>query len=488
MKKWFKTALVVFIAFVSGILGSIASEKYRSANKAELPEDQLGLEMSKSDDESPYHRAVRSVTEVENNSFINASEKSTPSVVYIKTVSKTKIQASPFDWFFNPYGERSQITTGTGSGVIISNDGYIVTNNHVISGAQDITVILNQRKREYKAQLVGIDPSTDLALLKIEATGLSFLKFANSDDVKIGEWVIAVGNPFNLTSTVTAGIVSAKGRNLNIVNNKFPIESFIQTDAAINPGNSGGALVNLQGNLIGINTAIASKTGSYAGYGFAIPSNIANKIVKDLIEFGKVQRGFAGLVVKDINYSLQQEKGIALDNGVYISSVIEDSPAENSGFKIGDIIYQIGDKTINSKADYDEVLAYYRPADEILFKIQRGNTKKSIKSKLISEEATLKLLRKNTITSTELGADFTPINNALKERYGIGQGVRVTSIKRGYIARLGIREGFIITKYNGKQYNDAESLINAMKSDRKKINIEGYDASGGFRRMSYIGY
>lgn len=424
----------------------------------------------------------------ENNSFVAASNKSTPAVVYIKTVSKTQVQSNPFDWFFNPYSSRSQVMTGTGSGVIISKDGYIVTNNHVINGAQTITVILNQRKREYKAELIGVDPSTDLGLLKIEANNLPSLTFGNSDDVSVGEWVLAVGNPFNLTSTVTAGIVSAKGRNINIVNNKFPIESFIQTDAAINPGNSGGALVNLEGQLVGINTAIASKTGSYSGYGFAIPANIANKIVKDLIEFGKVQRGFTGVSVQDIDYTLQKEKSISVDKGVYISGVLEDGPAESAGLEVGDIITAINGKAIDSKANYDEVISYYRPGDALVIKYVHNEQTKTANLKLQTEEANQKLIRKYTVHSEELGADFTPITKAEKTRYGINSGIRVSSVQRGYIARMGINDGFIITKYNGKDYNNAEDLIKAMLSKRGRIEIEGIGPNGGRRKMSFYGY
>jgi len=443
-------------------------------------------------DHSGHTNNVRNVNNlsslIENNSFVEASKKSTPAVVYIKTISKSTVQRSPFDWFFDPYSGRSQVVSGTGSGVIISKDGYIVTNNHVIRGAQSITVILNQRKREYKATLIGVDPSTDLALLKIEADNLPSLPFGNSDEVQIGEWAIAVGNPFNLTSTVTAGIVSAKGRNINIVNNKFPIESFIQTDAAINPGNSGGALVNLKGELIGINTAIASKTGSYSGYGFAIPANIANKIVKDLIEFGKVKRGFTGLTVQDIDYALQMEKKISIDKGVYVSGLLEDGPAAKSAIEIGDVIVAINNKAIDSKSNYDEVLSYYRPGDEVTVKIDRNAVNKTVKLKLQSQEENLKLIRKYTKHSDELGADFTPITKIDKERLGIKSGVRITAVQRGYIARMGITDGFIVTSYNGKTYNKAEDLIEAMKDQKGRIEIEGVDINGGRRKMSFYGY
>ncbi len=312
--------------------------------------------------------------------------------------------------------------------------------------------------------------------------------FGNSDEVEVGEWVLAVGNPFNLTSTVTAGIVSAKGRNINIVNNKFPIESFIQTDAAINPGNSGGALVNLKGELIGVNTAIASKTGSYSGYGFAIPANIANKIVKDLIEYGKVKRGFTGVTVQDIDYTLQKEKSIFIDKGVYVAGLLEDGPAEKAGMRVGDIITAINDKAIDSKANYDEVISYYRPSNELEVKYLRNNVNKTVKIKLQTEEENTQLIRKYTIHSDDLGADFTPISKAEKTLYGISDGIRVNAVQRGYIARMGINDGFIITKYNGKSYSKAEDLIAAMTVKRGRIEIEGIGPNGGRRKMSFYGY
>jgi S1-C subfamily serine protease len=241
--------------------------------------------------------------------FVKASRASTPAVVFIKTVSTVEYRSSYWFWDFDPFGSRGQVSS-SGSGVIVSKDGYIVTNNHVIQGADKISVVLSRNKKEYPARVIGKDPSTDLALLKIEAGDLPAIVFGNSDVLETGEWVLAVGNPFNLTSTVTAGIVSAKGRNINIVNNQFPIESFIQTDAAINPGNSGGALVNLNGELVGINTAIASNTGSYSGYGFAIPANMVAKIVKDFIEFGSVQRGFPGMSTEDLSNAALQTQGM----------------------------------------------------------------------------------------------------------------------------------------------------------------------------------
>jgi S1-C subfamily serine protease len=278
-----------------------------------------------------------------NTNFTIAAAKTVPAVVHIKVTQEQQSDANYFDPFRDFFGEgyggfnfgQRGPAVGSGSGVIISSDGYIVTNNHVVKGADKIEVVLNDR-RSFKGKIVGVDPNTDLALIKIEATNLQFVTYGNSDDVKIGEWVLAVGNPFNLTSTVTAGIVSAKGRNINIIGENgstsaFPIESFIQTDAAVNPGNSGGALVNTNGELIGINTAIASQTGTYAGYAFAVPVNLVKKVMDDLLEFGKVQRAFLGVQITEINSEVAKEKGLSSTSGIYVAKVNNESAAEAAG-------------------------------------------------------------------------------------------------------------------------------------------------------------
>jgi len=480
-KNWI---VLVLVAFFAGLFGSLSTRIFSKMDPVNDYSSKLDNEQLNNQFRKVNFNAANAVGSVD---FIEASKNSTPTVVFIKTVSQSAANTNPFSWFFDPYGSQGRAISSTGSGVIISKDGYIVTNNHVVQGADKLTVILNQKKKEFTAKLIGTDPSTDLALLKIDAQDLPFVAFANSDNVQIGEWVLAVGNPFNLTSTVTAGIVSAKGRNINIVDNQFPIESFIQTDAAINPGNSGGALVNLEGKLIGINTAIASNTGSYNGYGFAIPSNIVNKIVKDFIEFGRVQRGFTGLTIEDIDFKLQEKQNINLDYGVYVNDVIEESTADKAGIRVGDIIIALGDKSIGSKSSYDEHLSYYRPNDEITLTIVRKGETKKVKVKLVSEQSTIELLRKNTIYSTDLAADFTPLTAAEKEKYKIS-GVKVTGINRGPIAQMGISEGFIITKYNGVAYDNAAKLIEAMKNRKGRIEVEGVGPDGGKRFLSFYGY
>lgn len=269
---------------------------------------------------------------------------------------------------------------------------------------------MNNNKQSYKAKVIGTDPSTDLALLKIDANNLPHVVLGNSDQVQVGEWVLAVGNPFNLTSTVTAGIVSAKGRNINIVNNQFPIESFIQTDAAINPGNSGGALVDLEGKLIGINTAIASNTGSYNGYGFAIPVNIVAKIVKDLVDYKAVQRGFTGMEVKEIDGATAQRLKINNNHGVIVDYVLPEGPAEQAGIRVGDLVLKINEKDIDSKANLDEQIAYLRPGDKVKVNYIREGKTEITTLTLLNEQGTTAIMKKGTVSSDILGADFQPIS------------------------------------------------------------------------------
>ncbi|TAL62681.1 MAG: PDZ domain-containing protein, partial [Bacteroidetes bacterium] len=312
--------------------------------------------------------------------FIKASEISLPAVVHVKTESAP--QRSQF-YYYDPFhgqywdGPPQKPQMGSGSGVIISGDGYIVTNNHVIKDVDKVQVTLHDR-RTYTAKVIGKDPTTDIALLKIEESNLPYLLYGNSDEVKVGEWVLAVGNPFNLTSTVTAGIVSAKGRNMGILEGDpsrdiYPVESFIQTDAAVNPGNSGGALVNTNGQLIGINSAIASNTGSYTGYSFAVPVNLAKKVVNDLLEFGKVQRAYLGVSIRDMDSRLVEEKKLSGDTkGIYISGISQGGGADEAGMKEGDIILKIGEIEVNNVPELQEQIGRFRPGDKVSLKVRRN--------------------------------------------------------------------------------------------------------------------
>lgn len=307
--------------------------------------------------------------------FTEAAERSVEAVVHVKTKYYQQQQyADPFYQFFfgRPQQSNQPSAMASGSGVILSDDGYIVTNNHVIEGAGDIEVVLND-KRTFAARLIGRDPNTDLALLKIEATGLPTIQIGNSDELKVGEWVLAVGNPFNLTSTVTAGIVSAKARSINILDADMKIESFIQTDAAVNPGNSGGALVNTRGELVGINTAIASQTGSYAGYAFAIPTAIMQKVVGDLRQFGSVQRALLGIRMMDINQEVKDHFGLDSMQGVYVAEVVRGSAADKAGMQSGDVIVQVDGHSINSSSQLQEQIGRKNPGDQVVVLVRRGS-------------------------------------------------------------------------------------------------------------------
>jgi serine protease Do len=404
--------------------------------------------------------------------FVMASSLSRPSVVYITTVTNNN-QYNLFDWYFNNQGNQGG---GSGSGVIYTADGYIITNNHVIEKSDKIEV--THEKRSYPAKIIGTDPSTDLALLKIEGKELPAIKLGSSKDLKIGEWVLAVGNPFNLTSTVTAGIVSAKARNINVVNSQFPLESFIQTDAAINPGNSGGALVNTRGELVGINTAILSRTGSYSGYGFAVPVDIVSKVVKDLIKYGEVQKGFFGAEVAEINTATAQQLKLNDFSGVLVTYIQKDGGAEKSGLKKGDIIIKLNDQEINSKSGFDEYLGYFNPGDKIKVTYKSENKQKEAYVILTNREGTTEIIRHETFTSESLGADLEAISKVEKDKLGIPGGIRVLNIKNGLMRRLGISEGFIITSVNKVPITNPAELVDIMEKVKGRVMIEGITSNG----------
>ena len=338
--------------------------------------------------------------------FTVAAEKVMPAVVHIKSTSTTPNNPrqemtipAPFrdffgDEFFRGQGNpRMQPRVGSGSGVIIKETGYIVTNNHVIDQADDIEVSLYDN-RSFKAELIGTDPSTDLALLKINADDLPFVPMTNSDDVKVGEWVLAIGNPFNLNSTVTAGIVSAKGRNINILRDQSAIESFIQTDAAVNPGNSGGALVDLNGDLIGINTAIASPTGSYSGYSFAIPSNLARKIIEDLLQYGTVQRGFLGVMIRNVDGNFAREKELEVTDGVYVDSLMEDGSAIDAGIRKGDVVTAVNGHQVKTSSELQVAIGTLRPGDQVNITVNRNGTQKIIPVTLKNRDGNTDIVKK----------------------------------------------------------------------------------------------
>ena len=421
-----------------------------------------------------------------------AAENSLHAVVHIKSTQLGKTQTVTqmpdlFDFFFGDgMGRQQQIRTqprvGFGSGVIISKDGYIVTNNHVIEGADEIDVKLNDN-REFKGKLIGTDPNTDLALVKIEGDGFPTIPIGDSDALKVGEWVLAVGNPFNLTSTVTAGIVSAKARTLGVYNGG--IESFIQTDAAINQGNSGGALVNARGELVGINAVLSSPTGAYAGYGFAIPTSIMTKVVDDLKEFGAVQRAILGISGYDLGDERTKDKDLGTVEGVYVAEVSDGSGAKAAGIEAGDVIIKIAGKKVHNMAELQENIAKHRPGDEVEVVIMRNKKEKRL-------DVTLKNLQGNTEVVKKfdldmLGAAFKPIDDDVKRHLGVSYGLQVTGVDKGKFADAGIKKGFVILKVNGAKIASEEDLAEVLKtanqSPERVLFISGYYMSG--RRANY---
>ena len=431
-----------------------------------------------------------------------AAEKSLPSVVHILSTKNSKVQTvevesdpfsdffgDPFGFFGNPQGNggkqkrsvRTPKQQGSGSGVIISADGYIVTNNHVVADADELTVTLNDNK-EYSARIIGTDKTTDLALIKIEGKNLPAITIANSENIKVGEWVLAVGNPFNLTNTVTAGIVSAKGRSLY----RNGVESFIQTDAAINPGNSGGALVNTRGELIGINAMLYSQTGSFSGYGFAIPTSIMNKVVDDLKTYGTVQRAVVGIQGSDVkNYvDGQKEQGKDIDlgtmEGIYVAKVTEESAAEEAGLKEGDVIIAIDGKEMNKMADMQEYLAKKRPGDKVTVTYLRDKKKNTKSITLKNEQGNTQVVKKADLDV--LGGNFRSITDAQKQQLNIGYGLEVLKVNSGKLKNAGITKGFIIQRVNDNAVKTIEDLQNIVKdastSKDPVLDIQGVYPTG----------
>jgi Do/DeqQ family serine protease len=372
--------------------------------------------------------------------------------------------------------------------VIISADGYLVTNNHVVEEANEIEIVLHNNK-SYKAKVIGKDKDTDLALLKIDDTNLPFVKIANSDSVLVGEWVLAVGNPFNLASTVTAGIVSAKGRNINILGEQNPsantaIESFIQTDAAVNPGNSGGALVNVNGELIGINTAIASPTGSYAGYSFAVPSNIVNKIIVDLKKFGTPQRGYLGVNIKNIDNELAKQLNMEKPFGVYVENVNKGSAAEDAGLKNKDVITKINGVAVNSSPELLEQVAQHSPGDNLSIEYIRDGKNQSATVLLKNKYNTTKAIEKSTNILETLGVKVENLSAKEKTQLGVNYGVKVTDISAGKMAEFtDVKKGFVILQVDDKEVENVDEFVNILQNKSGKVVIEGIYPN---KPMSYL--
>lgn len=430
--------------------------------------------------------------------FTLAAENSVPAAVHVKSkfVREESQFSNPlFEYFFGDRYQqpRERESVGYGSGVIISSDGYIVTNHHVIQRSDEVSVTLHD-KRNLKAKVVGSDPATDIALLKVDAENLPYLKFGDSEDLKLGEWVLAVGNPFNIGTTVTAGIVSAKGRSIGIMNrqeNRLSIESFIQTDAAVNRGNSGGALVNVKGEVIGINSAIASPTGTYSGYAFAVPSAIAQKVVIDLRKYGEVQRGVLGVQIRNLTEELAKEYDLDVDNynGAYIVAIKRDGAAEKAGIKPGDIIKEVDGKEIKNVSGLQKKINSYRPGDEIPVVIKRNGKEKQFEVTLRNIQGSTEIITGGHILK-ELGAKFEALSDNEKRKLGIGYGVKVVDINDGKLKEAGIREGYIITSIEGekiKTVQDIKQIFSRFQDQKgQRVEVHGIYPDGNYVYVYHI--
>ena len=417
--------------------------------------------------------------------FVDAAESSVDAVVHIMT--KVVRQSNTYEDFFGAllgqiYGYPGQTRSNTmvayGSGVVLTPDGYIVTNNHVVEGADEVEVTFNNKVKK-TATIIGTDPTTDLALIKVEAEDLHYLTFGDSDNVRIGEWVLAVGNPFNLTSTVTAGIVSAKARNLSILGEGTSVESFIQTDAAVNPGNSGGALVNTKGELVGINAAIASHTGSYEGYSFAIPSNIVRKVVDDLLLYGETQRGYLGIRPDELTQELAQKKGLEDIEGVYVAEVTQGGAAILAGIEKGDVITSINGKKVNTVTQLMETIRQYRPGDKVNVEVNRNGNHHHYELTLLNEAGNVDVVKKgDSFYNSEFGLMLQTVNQNDMSRLNIRNGLKIVEIRQGRFMNSGVPVDFVITKVNGYAVNSKTDLENALKAGKRRTTIEGVYPNG----------
>jgi len=506
--------LTLLTAFVGGAIAVGAYKIIEPANSGLSFEDQQKVYYAS----NKMPQIVSSTGELD---FTEAAAAVTPAVVYIRTTYAAAGggQDQMEQMFGQMFGQRIRPQgpqRASGSGVIISPDGYIVTNNHVVDKADKIEITTND-KRTFQAKVIGTDPNTDLALIKINATNLPIVKLGNSDNARVGEWVLAVGNPFNLTSTVTAGIISAKGRNIGIIGsednndqeiNPFggtlrrqqqsvpkaskAIESFIQTDAAINPGNSGGALVNTKGELIGINAAIASQTGSYEGYGFAIPVNLAKKVLNDIQKYGTVKRAFIGVSFRELNPDIAQELKINTTNGLYVDELVSGGAAEAAGIKPADIITKVNGRTITESSDLQETIGRLQPGDKVELTVLRDGHEKNFNVTLKGETAVAKNLLTNKSAEeiyNKLGASFQPLGASQKAKFGVKSGVVVTQVRSGKMFdELGIEVGSVITSINQVPVNSSNDIDKAIANIKDgNLRISGIDPQGGTFNNVYGG-
>jgi Do/DeqQ family serine protease len=470
MKRYILIFIVILAACAGGILGSLVTIRFLDFSNAAYQsiEDRQNLVLTGYTSDT----AVASRVPKELN-FLAAAKRVTPGVVHIRT------SYGPGDFSFNPLQQHFDVPThSTGSGVIISDDGYIVTNHHVIEDASSIEIVMNNNQRFF-AKLIGSDPTTDLALLKIRSHNLPFIRYGDSDKVTAGEWVLAVGNPFDLNSTVTAGIVSAKARNIGILRdrNNLQVEAFIQTDAAVNPGNSGGALVNLRGELIGVNSAIATSSGSYQGYSFAIPVSLVKKVMDDLLEFGQVQRGLLGIVITDVNANIADNLGLKVNQGVLVSNVRDDGAAARSGIQAGDVIIGIDGHTISSVSELQEWVARNRPGKEIEVAYLRDGAMQKTKSKLMNNNGTLSVEKKEIrYELSGLKVEDIPYKELTKLQ--LEGGVRIKEVSAGKWKEAGIRPDYILTYIDKVPVDNVEDLNRILDIKKGGILIEGFYPDG----------
>lgn len=423
--------------------------------------------------------------------FAKAAENVIPAVVHVHTTfkgsasayGKSSVEDLFKEFFGEEYGGDKQFSprASSGSGVIITEDGYIATNYHVIEGAIKVEIVLDD-KRRFEAKVIGTDPTTDLALLKVEQKNLPFVTFGDSDKLKVGQWVLAIGNPFDLTSTVTAGIVSAKARNINLLRSRdnFSIESFIQTDAAVNPGNSGGALVDLDGRLVGINTAIATTTGSYSGYSFAVPVGLVQKVMDDLVNYGEVQRALMGVSILEVDARLAEQQNLDKIEGVFVSGLAPKGGAKEAGIQAGDVIIKVNDMPVNSTSELQERIARNRPGDEVRVEVKRNGKLITFIVELKNKNNTTELVKqeaeKPIILNQDLGARLQEVTENEKVEYKINHGVKVIELKEGRLKSAKVYEGFVITHIDKTPIQRVEDVENILKGKKGGVLIEGvYD-------------
>ena len=483
--KNLKNYLLAIVFSILGGLTSITGYKYFN--------DDINSVSVQANDNLKFANYVYDTTDVivpEGMNFIYTSKKTTPAVVHIRTTyeGRSTGMRSPFedmfrDFFGERYSPRERETPqrrGSGSGVIMTSDGYIITNNHVVDNASEVEVLLNDN-RTFIATVEGADPTTDIAVLKIDAENLTTVDFGNSDNVEIGEWVLAVGSPFEFRSTVTAGIVSAKARNIGILRDRsnLQIEAFIQHQAPVNPGNSGGALVNLKGELVGINTAIATPTGTFAGYSFAVPSNLVRKVYMDLVEFGVVQRALLGITILDVNAELAEEKDLPVLTGVFIDRVNAGGAADDAGLESGDVIVEINGMEIKNISNLQEQVAINRPGDKILVTFIRDGKTKTVNATLKNTLGTTEVVA-STNSFTIDGAVFADVPKELREKLEIEGGAQVSKIDNGKWKSSGITKGFIVTSINKRNISDVEDLSTTLSQLPKDdgVLVEGVYPNG----------